>query len=99
MHVTNDATGVMMTAAAAAVDAAAALLIVRNTGFHQHITKKMFAAACLDMIAKAMPTGHGFCNHDKKVLARVKRHMGRDVRKPADMTIRDFYQRVVRMKQ
>ena len=57
---------------------------------HPHITKQMVAAACLDMIAKAMP---------KKVLARVKRHMRRDVRKPADMTIRDFYQHIVRMNE
>ena len=89
LHVTDAATAALLVAAAAAADVAAAT-VIRNAGFHPHITKQMVAAACLDMIAKAMP---------KKVLARVKRHMRRDVRKPADMTIRDFYQHLVRMNE
>ena len=43
--------------------------------------------------------GHDCESNAKKVLARVKRHMRRDVHKPADMTIRDFYQHIVRMNE
>ncbi len=44
----------------------------------------------MDLVAKAMP---------KKVLARVKRYMRRDIRKPHDMPIREFYQHIMRMNE
>ena len=89
MHVVDAATGAMMTAAAAAANPAAAQ-VVRDAGFHPHVTKRMVATGCLEMVAKSMP---------KKVLARVKRHMRHNVRKPSDMTIRDFYQHIQRMNE
>ncbi len=78
--------------AAIVVDTAAgnnnAETAVRNNGVDHYITDDMVNLALQQVVTDMLP---------KKVLARVKRHFRRECRKPADMSIRDFYQKLMRI--
>ena len=61
---------------------------LRDAGRDPHLTDLMVTHSVGHMVKEMMP---------KKILARVKRDMRRDTRKPSDMTIRDYYNHLMRM--
>ena len=78
--------------AAQATDAAngndAEVTVVRTNGIDHYLTDDMVDLALQQVVTDMLP---------KKVLARVKRYFRRECRKPADMSIRDFYQKLMRV--
>ena len=61
---------------------------VRNNGAEHYIHNDHLDVALTLVLTNYLP---------RKVLARVKRSMRRDMRKPADMKVRHYYQNLIRM--
>ena len=61
---------------------------VRNNGAEHYIHNNHLDVALNLVLTNYLP---------RKVLARVKRSMRRDMRKPADMKVRHYYQNLIRM--
>ena len=78
--------------AAEAVDIAAGNTVasdaVKNNGADHYILDEHLDVALNLVLSNYLP---------RKVLARVKRSMRRDMRKPADMKVRHYYQNLIRM--
>ncbi len=66
----------------------AAQAALRAAGPDPHLTDVMVTHGVSHTVREMMP---------KKVLARAKREMRRDMRKPSDMTIRDYYNHLQRI--
>ena len=63
-------------------------LALRAAGLAPHLTDLMVTHSIAHTVQEMMP---------KKILARAKREVRRDMRKPADMTIRDYYNHLQRI--
>ena len=62
--------------------------VIRVAGLNPHLDNLMVIHSIAHTVQEMMP---------KKVLARAKREVRRDMRKPSDMTIRDYYNHLQRI--
>ena len=84
----KDAATTAFRAAVAAETNDAAKQRVRDQGWERHLTEDDLILARRAVVSGLVP---------KKALARVKRYLRRDLRKPVDMKVRPFYQHLLRI--